>query len=94
MKHSNSHSKKYSGRAVHRISEHDCYDIQSLFRRTKDTQYHSDHTTAFPEGINVEELKRLRSLNAPFNVMGYDSILEKFLKNIVSKRTFNFYKNE
>jgi len=88
------YSRKHSDRVEHRISEHDCYDIQSLFRRTRDSEYHSDYTTAFPEGMNVEELKRLRCLNASFNSMGYDGLLEKFLKNIVSKRTFNFYKNE
>lgn len=70
------------------------YDIQGLFRRRRALQDYCDEESIFPEGMNVEELKRMRSMNASLNDVGYDRIVEKFLKNIVSRRTFNFFKNE
>ena len=96
MKHSKSVIRMMgiTGALSRRSEELNSYDIQSLFRKGKDIDYFQEKENIFPEGMNVEELKRIRSLNASLDDMGYDSLLEKFLKNIVSRRTFNFFKNE
>ena len=83
-----------TGALSRRSEELSQYDIKGLFKKGKDTDYFSEMDNIFPDGMNIEELKRMRSINVSLNDMGYDSILEKFLKNIVSRRTFNFFKNE
>ena len=69
-------------------------DIHRLFMRNRELEYYHDTENIFPGGMNIEELKRIRSINASLDDVGYDYLLEKFLKNIVSRRTFNFFKNE
>jgi len=44
----------------------------------------------FPQGVNVEELKKIKELNISLNDVGYDRLVEKYLKRIISKRIFGF----
>ncbi len=74
--------------------EKNAYDIQGLFCEKKDMEFARDADNVFPEGMNVEELKRMHSMNVSLDAMGYDRLLEKFLKNVVSRRTFNFFRHE
>jgi hypothetical protein len=71
-------------------SESDRYDLQMLFRNSQNDTSPSECETLFPEGMNVENIKRFRSLNTNPCDSGYDGILEKFLRNVVSRRTFHF----
>ena len=83
-----------TGALSRRSEELNYYDIRALFQKRKDSDSFRSQDNIFPQGMNVEELKRIRSLNASLDDMGYDSLLEKFLKNIVSRKTFDYFKNE
>ena len=74
--------------------EKNAYDVQGLFCGKKDMEFGRDADNVFPEGMNVEELKRMHSMNVSLDAMGYDRLFEKFLKNVVSRRTFNFFRHE
>ena len=71
-------------------SESDRYDLQKLLHNSENKTSPGERETIFPEGMNVENIKRFRSLNADPCDAGCDGILEKFLRNIVSRRTFHF----
>ena len=44
----------------------------------------------FPQDVNVEELRRINELNISLQDVGYDRLVEKYLKRIISKRIFYF----
>ena len=56
--------------AITRSQEVNRYDIHGLFRKGKNVDYFRDTENVFPEGMNVEELKRMHSLNASLDNMG------------------------
>ena len=83
-----------TGSLSRREKELSQYDIQNLFSKRKDFFDHCSSENIFPDGMNVEDLKRMRTINASPDDLGYDCLFEKFLKNIVSRKTFDYFKNE